>query len=220
MECDICSRATTTKLPFFCVTCARNYLYESRLQAAKVCIQNENLRQQVVVAQGPKDDVQKPGNSDAKDLELRQSWSNLAKQVEKAQVERRKDSVLSHIASLKEEIKKAGDEMKQRNADLARRRENINIIKPSIPEGRKAVMDKIQETTKKGTQAWATIHNRTLETRAFLCREAATLYRLRQKKKARAGTVTDQYHIGGIQIFDLKEINSKWVWSPPNQHRF
>lgn len=139
------------------------------------------------------------------DLGLSQAWSREIANARKVESEERTGDVEKHILTLREEVKNARDEICRRKADLERRGRDFECIRASLPGRRTSLTNKLTDSMRKGSQSWLGIHSKTTDTRAFLCREAALLYRLRQKKKARAG---EHYSIGGLPLVDLKEINS------------
>jgi hypothetical protein len=142
------------------------------------------------------------------DIGLSQAWSRETAKARKIDSEEKAGEIQKHILILREEVKTAREEISQRKARLEKRREEFESIKASLPARQTAVTNKLADSMKKGSQSWLAIHKKTTDTRAFLCREAALLYGLIQKKKARGGVVVDQYSIGGLPIVDLKDINS------------
>jgi hypothetical protein len=209
MECDICSRISSSNLPFHCITCARNCLYEPRLEATRVLLEKESLGRRIerAVTNRPQGSEKQNKKSKTEDLSLSQAWSRETAKARKVDSEDKSGKVEKHILSLREEIQNARDEISQRKAGLEKRRRELESVRASLPGGRTTATNKLAESMRKGSQSWSGINNKTTDTRAFLCREAALLYRLRQKKKARGGVVVDQYSIVGLPLVDLKEIN-------------
>ena len=215
MECDICSRTSTPTLPFHCITCARNILYEPRLEATRVFLEKEDLGKRIenVVTKRPQGGEKQTKKGKNENTGLSKTWSQETAKARKVESEQKTGEIQNHILVLREEIKSAKDEISQRRAWLEKRRQESETIKAALPGRRTAVTNKLADSTRKASQSWLGIHNKTTDTRAFLCREAALLYGLRQKKKARGGVVIDQYAIGGLPIVDLKEINGKLMAS-------
>ena len=52
------------------------------------------------------------------------------------------------------------------------------------------------------------MHSEIVNARVFLCTEAADLCGLRQRRRKKAGSIRDDYTIGGIGIVDLRDLNS------------
>ena len=211
MECDICSRLPSSRLTFLCITCARNALYEPRLEAAQALLENERLGQRIENIVHHKRAGQKSTQADKQDAILSKLWSRETASVKKSDLEEKTDNVMAHVTLLREEIKNGRDEISQRKAVLAKRQAEMQAIKASLPDRRTAITSKLAESARKGSHSWTGIHNKTIDTRAFLCREASLLYRLKQKKKARGGVIVDQYTIGELLLPDLKEINGMRV---------
>lgn len=210
MECDICSRIISSNLPFHCITCARNVLYEPRLEATRVLLEKERLGRRIesTITTRPQGSEILDKNSKNEDIGLPQAWSRETVKARKVDSEEKASEIQKHILILRGEVKTARDEISQRKARLEKRKEEFESIKASLPARRTAVTNKLADSMRKGSQSWLAIHKKTTDTRAFLCREAALLYGLTQKKKARGAVVVDHYSIGGLPIVDLKDINS------------
>ncbi|KAF7510754.1 hypothetical protein GJ744_006120 [Endocarpon pusillum] len=210
MECDICMRSYSSRLPFCCPSCVRSVLYEPRLRNAKLLLEKEHLASRIESIHSSAKGTDKTPNT----LEVRQDgqaitrWSVESRNIQKAQAKDRTKVIHEHIQTLRAEIKAFREEIAKRKAMLQGKRSEWSTIKSAVSERQKASSEKAQEEIKKITQSWDTIHNKAIETRSFLCREAAHLHGLRQRKKMRGGVVRDQYTIGGIPLLDLKDINS------------
>jgi hypothetical protein len=210
MECDICTQKSSLNLPFYCVTCARNLLYEPRREATRLLLEKERLGRRIEKAvnirtNGSENQEKKNKNED---LGISQTWSRYTAKARKVESEGKTSEIAEHILTLREEITTARDEISQRKAALEQRRKDFESIRTALPGRRTAVTNKLTESMRRGSQSWLGVNSKAVDTRAFLCREAALLYRLRQKKKTRGGIVVDQYSIGGLPLVDLKEINS------------
>lgn len=71
----------------------------------------------------------------------------------------------------------------------------------------------VQRDTRRINSKWKTLHTRTAEARSYLCREAATLYGLRQKRRRSGRT---DYSIGGVPIPNfLQDLNCMGTLSFP-----
>jgi hypothetical protein len=173
------------------------------------------------VATRPQGSEKLDKKSKNEDIGLSQAWSRETVKARKIDSEEKAGEIQKHILILREEVKTARDEISQRKARLEKRKEDFESIKASLPARRTAVTNKLADSVRKGSQSWLAIHKKTTDTRAFLCREAALLYGLIQKKKARGGVVVDQYSIGGLPMVDLKDINSTLmashrIWASSN----
>src|SRR2546423_5844083 len=215
MECDICFRVLTSNLPIHCITCARNVLYEPGLHHTRVLLEKESLARKIenAISAHPQESDRQDKKTENEAIALSQAWSREAAKARKVESEENTGKMQKHILVLREEIKGAKDEISQRKARLEKRKTEYKSIRTCLPARRTAVTNNFADSIKKGSQSWLGLHNKASDTRAFLCREAALLYRLRQKKKARGGVVLDQYSIGGLPVVNLKEINSTSITS-------
>ena len=215
MSCHICSRQPGSRLPFNCSTCARNHLYQLRLETAKILLERDSLGQQ----------IHSPTSStDAKDEEAAREqvvggrgqkhssrWAVQAANTREAQSSARTKAVLDHVEILKQEIKQGKEEISKRKAALAQRRSDAESANYQLSERRNTTLTTVQNTTKRTEHLWNSLHNKTAESRIFLCREAANLYGLRQKVRRKDGKARDTYTIGGVGIIDLRDMNSECV---------
>jgi hypothetical protein len=137
------------------------------------------------------------------------SWTIEAAQSSGAQLGLRTHTILSHVEILKREIKEGKDEIVRRRALIAQRRSGAESANYQLADRRAAALASVQNTIKKTEDLWNSLHNKTAESRIFLCREAASLYGLRQRTRRKQGEVTNSYAIGGLGIVDLREMNSE-----------
>ncbi len=210
MECDICMRPPSSKLPFCCPSCARSVLYEPRLRSAKILLEKERLTTQIENVTSSREGVNKPPKAgDLKQAgQANKRWFIEGSNVQRAQAKDRTKDIREHTQTLRDEIKGAREEISKRKALLRKKRSEWGTIKGVIPDRRNARSDEVKEEIKKTSQSWDAVHSKAIETRSFLCREAAHLHGLKQRKKMRGGVLRDHYTIGSIPIFDLKDINS------------
>lgn len=213
MECDTCTQSASSERPLFCPSCIRSILYEPRLQTAKILLEKEQLATQIERIHSSAEDVGEERK--AEDIKLNgqadRRWFIESTNIKKAQAKERTKKIYEHTQTVKDEIKAAREEIAKRKAALQKRRSESDTLKSQIPGRRKALSDNIKEEIKKTSQSWDVINNKAVETRSFLCREAAHLRGLNQRKKIRGGIVKDQYTIGGIPIVDLQAINGTKV---------
>lgn len=210
MDCDFCSRVSSPKLPFYCVTCARNHLYGLRLENAKVLIDKERKSQEVGKTIESLDSLQKGHSNRGDDDQHTASprWLIENAKTRKAQSEERAQAMSQHSEVLKKQIQEMREEIKKRKAVLMQRRSDSDSVTHQIQARRSATIEAIEQNVKRKQQSWHSLHNKIAESRAFLCREAAKLHGLRQRKKRKGGEVREEYTIGGIPIVDLTDLNS------------
>jgi hypothetical protein len=215
MECDICSRTSSSNLPFHCITCARNVIYGPRLEATRLLLEKESLATRIekAVNTRPTGSEKQDKKSRNEDISLSQVWYRETAQTRKAESEGKAEEIDRHILTLREEIQNARDEICKRKAALAGRKRDLESIRTSLPGRRTAITNRLVDSMRKGSRSWSGINIKSIDTRAFLCREAALLYGLGQRKKAKGAVVIDQFSIGGLPLVDLKEINGKLIAS-------
>ena len=115
-------------------------------------------------------------------------------------------SISRHIDELQSSIAAARSTFSQLRFSLDRRRSSLSSLKsspspgPSVPSLQKSI---------NARQHDAALQHATISaSRIFLCREAASLYGLRQRRRRRGGSTREDYSIGGIGIVDLRDLNS------------
>lgn len=86
-----------------------------------------------------------------------------------------------------------------------KRRLQFEEVSSGLEEKRAIMLDSISRETRRTKQKWNALQNRTAEARTYLCKEAASLYGLKMKRRKK-GTV--EYIIGNVQIPDLQELGS------------
>ncbi|KAL5333220.1 UV radiation resistance protein and autophagy-related subunit 14-domain-containing protein [Aspergillus crustosus] len=166
MSCELCTRAQNPHLRFLCPTCARNHLYQIRVDNATVLLEKECLRHHIESAVDPDSSHSRDGQPGLRE---------------------RHDSMPGV------EISKLWGFQRVRNEQLAERETGyLNTIRNNI---------------KRTDHLWHSNHIKTAEARIFLCREAASLYSLRQKFRRGETGLKESYTIGGVSILNLKELN-------------
>lgn len=204
MECDVCSRVNTSQLPFYCTTCARNVLYEPRIDHAQVLVEKDYACSRITQA------TNKTGeNEELLDVpRLSSRYLVELSTTEKIQADQRVDDISTHMRILREEIKSAKQEIAARKTALASRRGTIQSVQQFIVPQRNRTLEGIQTQTARKAQAWTSAHERMQKDRGLLCREVANLYGLKSKRTIRKGIASQQYSIGGVWIPDLRDINN------------
>lgn len=211
MSCHVCSRPSSSRLPFYCSTCARNQLYQLRVDNARILLEKEAIGRQIETALiGENDDDKRRRDDMPAQLEQKRCrrLALQAAHTKEAQCSARTKAILDHIEFLKSEIKEKKGDIVRRKAALAQRQSDAESAKHQLPERRSAMLTSIQNSTKRTEHLWHALHNKTAESRIFLCREAANLYGLRQKVRKKNGETRESYVIGGVTIVDLRDMNS------------
>lgn len=213
MQCDLCLRSPSSRLPFNCTSCARNALYEPRVKLAQTLLQGEAIGKEVESHL-----VAKPATSKkkvtTKSPEVSPTWileQTIGEQV--ASTERTQD-ILSHVEALRKETDSMRIEVAKRKAKLLWRRSDLKSANDALSQREAMEIDPLEKGVRRMEHRWDAMHTKTAESRVFLCREAAQLYGLQQRKRKRGGPGRDVYLIGGIPIADLRDLNSKYPKFP------
>ncbi|KAH0562108.1 hypothetical protein GP486_003200 [Trichoglossum hirsutum] len=212
MQCDICARKYTPRLPFNCATCARNVLYELRFENARTLVDKEALGQQVetsLPSNGPRE-VEKPGTSTSAQrpslVSSRWDVEQTTAQMEES-LERIRE-IQNQADVLQKDIEHGRAQIAKLKASLAQRRSDYGSAAHNLPTRRTATLESVEKGIKRIDHRWNTLHARTAEARVFLCREAADLYGLKQRRRKKGGMVREDYTICGVGIVDLRDLNS------------
>lgn len=214
MQCDVCRRYWSSKLPFHCTTCARNTLYATRIEQAQILLQKEtagNDVKRIIGATSSSSTLSKlPGQDgppSTKAWELERASSAKADSLEHSQV------TLSHIAALRKELEDTRESIAKRKAVLGQRRSDYDSASHHLSQRRASALEPVEYGITRTQTRWDALHDRTAESRVFLCREAANLYGLQQRKRRKGVLGRDSYIIGGVPIVDLRDLNSKCILS-------
>lgn len=209
MQCDICQRSASSLLPFNCTLCARDALYQPRLQLAQTLLHRESLGKEVERCVKGSSKVKKTSNSaTAKPAEHNAKWAVERAAAEQVISEEETQTVLAHVGSLREEIQNVKAEIAERKARLQRRRSEFASAKQELSQSQTNAVEPVEKGIRRTEHRWDILHNKTAEARLFLCREAALLYGLQQRKRKKGGLGRDVYYIGGVPIADLRDLNS------------
>ncbi|KAL1960781.1 hypothetical protein VTO42DRAFT_6611 [Malbranchea cinnamomea] len=204
MTCHVCSRPPNQRLQFHCPTCARNQLYPLRVDHVQTLLEKEAVEREIEKAVAKQVTAVEPDQPQANPTR----WAIQAAQTRSSQSAARARSIHEHIAILKKEIEQGKEEISRRRAAIAQRRSDAESVNYRLSERRAASVSEVQSDIQKIQQKWNSLHSKTVESRVFLCREAANLYGLRQKARRRKGEVLSTYIIGGISIVDLRDLNN------------
>lgn len=209
MQCEICLRFASSRLPFNCTLCARDSLYQPRIQFAQLLLQKEAVEKEVglTVADSTKSNrvTLSPG---AKSSNLSPTYTVQRAVAEQVVSEESTQTVLVHVESLREETKNIRMEISARKARLLRRRTDLASAKQELAQSQTSAVQPVERGIKRTEHRWDLMHKKTTESRIFLSREAALLYGLHQRKRTKGGLGRDVYFIGGVPIADLRDLNS------------
>ena len=209
MQCEICHRSVSGRLPFNCALCARNALYQPRIQLAQTLLHTESLGKEVEqnVVGAPKKDKAR-ASAPTRISDLNPTWTVHHAASEQVISQDRTQTVLSHVEALREETQKIKSELAARKASLLKRRSEFISAKQELSQSQASAVEPVDKSIKRTEHRWDVMHSKTAESRLFLCREAALLYGLQQRKRKKGGSGRDIYLIGGVPIIDLRDLNS------------
>ncbi|EED16001.1 conserved hypothetical protein [Talaromyces stipitatus ATCC 10500] len=214
------SLASTNRTPFYCPTCARSQLYMLRYENARVLLEKESIGKEIEAAVAGEADVQRRQQHQQQEIEPsadnntpqgrkgNPKWDVQAAQTEQARSSDRTRTMRQCAETLRAEIEKRKVQARQMKSQLKQRRSDAESANFQLEERRAAPLANIQNGIKRTEHLWHSLHNKTAESRIFLCREAAYLYGLRQDVSRReGGRKSEKYYIGGVQIIHLRHLN-------------
>ncbi|KAJ6188944.1 hypothetical protein N7519_003852 [Penicillium mononematosum] len=211
MSCSICSRAPHSRLSFHCPTCARNQLYQLRIDSTQVLLEKEVLGKQIesAVTCGSPWDKPSPHAQDLLDTDTACSprWVLQTISTRHAVSLAKRELVAHQLEALKIEVEAKKAEIAKQKEALARRRSDAESAKFQLEERETAILAGVQNTSKRVEHVWHSLHSKTAESRIYLCREVANLYGLRKATKKGQGRET--YVLGCGFIVDLRDMNGK-----------
>ena len=206
LSCPTCQKHLTEEVPANCANCVTTLLYDARLSLAKVLLEKEPLQKIVEAIVGP-EPIEPLGKETAS---LRRAWQRQQEIVEDQQVREEEEEMRQELVrkqKLVEERRSCAQELRAR---LEKKRANLAIAKGALARHSKQREEALEKNGDKLKIQYDAQHSKSIETRAILCRESASLLKLSHlKKKKRDGTIKDRHYIAGLLLPDLKEINSK-----------
>ncbi len=212
MQCEICHRSASSRLPFNCTLCARDALYQPRIQLAQTLLHTESLGKEVEqsVVGNPKKEKARP-SAGTKASDLDHTWTVHRAASDQLISDEKTRTVLSHVEALREETQKIKGDIAARRVRILRRRSEFASAKQELSQSQASAVELVDKGIKRTEHRWDVMHNKTAESRLFLCREVALLYGLHQRKRKKGGLGRDVYFIGGVPIADLRDLNSMHV---------
>ncbi|KAL8947488.1 MAG: hypothetical protein Q9222_006236 [Ikaeria aurantiellina] len=205
MHCDICRRPCSDGLPFNCVVCARDTLYQLRVSIAGTLIEQEAASSRIEQI------LSTTRSKDAKDLaakpstppDQRHPLRHEAFVVEESALKERTRLILDHTKDLDVAVKCLREQIPSQRASNLARRKDLHAATQDLTRRQTLLIEPIETAISKTRKRWEILHTWTVESRLLLCREAASLYGL-QKRSNRGPS---RYAIGGLQIQDLRKLN-------------
>ena len=215
MGCTICSRHPSTSLSFFCTTCARNALYEPRLESAQLLLQKEACKKEVeqALTLRAKDDAQRSGTGNTfQRIASNKGYSRIILEDIQARELKSKDQaekILRSVGELQEQNKRLREDVLGRKKAIAERHTQLSTAQKILANEQAAAPEPIKKATAKVQAQWYSLHTFDVDSRIFLCKEAAILLGLKQRKRKKGSPGRDVYMIATVPIPDLRDLNSK-----------
>lgn len=211
MRCDICRRSPSERLHFHCTICARNAVYESRIRIAQMLLQNEAASTAVESKIGTKKAPAGPSESpsDKKSHETSTVWTLQRINTEQAISAEKTEQTLTHVKALQDQTETMRAEIARRKAKISQRKKDLKSSREELAVREATALEPVERGIRRMEHRWDAMHAKTLESRVFLCREAAHLYGLQRRKTKKEMVGGYAYFIGGMPIPDLRELDGK-----------
>ena len=207
MQCGVCDRPATSKLPYNCTLCARDILYPLRLKHAQILLEKETIENQVERSTRSVLDQNEPSASPRKQ-QVSPAWNIQRASAHQTVAEEQTETILGHIQILRQEIQKMKADTATRKARLLRRRSELTSAKEELSRSQAIAQEPFEKSVRRTSHRWDALHTKAAESRLFLCKEAARLYGLQHHKRKKGARGRDVYTIGGTPIIDLRDMNS------------
>jgi len=208
MECDICRRSPDKCLDFFCTACARNAAYVPRVEHARILLESNVLKTKAEEAVDAETHRRKtppdaPASSTDGDV-----WQKEWKQVQATESSR-------HVARIKEERENTKQksaalkaQIEELRTKIAEKKQVLDVIQSKVPQRWNEDLSQTNVAKGKVSSSLLQVQHKSIGSRATLCREAASLMRLRQRRRQRDTPGREQYSIAGLTLPDLREISN------------
>ncbi|KAF2681854.1 hypothetical protein K458DRAFT_342855 [Lentithecium fluviatile CBS 122367] len=218
MECDICGTAGSTA-PLHCITCARSYLEEPRVNLARALIDKDGVEKHAkAVIEGSEDkESQHVSLVDSKGgllVDRQECTNNIELQrtkAETAEINERLGLIAEQANLLRDQMEATRKQIEAQRISNAQRRSDLSSATYGIDSRRANELDKVQQHLKRMDYKSDKVHHDTMEMRTYLCSTAARLAGLKMtKRKTKDGSIKEMYIIGPgsrIRIYDLRDMN-------------
>ncbi|KIW92131.1 uncharacterized protein Z519_07115 [Cladophialophora bantiana CBS 173.52] len=205
MDCPVCHKHLTESMGVNCANCVNNLLYNCRFDLARVLLEKESLGKKVEAIVGP--EPEKP--LDEETARLRRAWQAQQAKIDEQRVKEQEEDMRRELVIRQKELQEKKDLAEALRKNLEERRANLAAAKEAQIKNHKKKVEELKENNEKLKAQYDALHEKSVDTRAILCREAASLLRLHHsKKKFKDGTIKDRHYIAGLFLPDLKEINN------------
>lgn len=219
MECDICGKAGNLTHPLHCITCARSYLEQPRIDLARTLIQKDGVETHVkAVIEGSEDKAsQHVSLTDSKGglLVDRQECTNHLNlqrtKAETTETQERLRLISEQADRLRAQMEATRIQLETQRAANAQRKSDLSSATYGIESRRANELDKVQQHVKRIQSKSDKIHQDTMDYRMQLCTTAARLAGLKMtRRRNKDGTIKEVINIGPgsrLRIWDLRELH-------------
>ena len=210
MECDICQRPSDTSLDFYCIACARNAVYVPRLEQARILLERNALKTKVEeLVESKSTEQNQNATSQSAQLSTDQEiWRKEWKQVQTNEGNRRVTRIREDQENVRLEFAGLRTQIEELKVKIAEKKHILNTIRSKVPQRWSEDLSKATAANPKASLSLLQVEHKTISSRATLCREAASLMRLRQRRRQRDVPGREQYSIAGLTLPDLREISN------------
>lgn len=217
MACSVCGNSGAATRPLLCPTCVRAEVYPIRVEQVKARVERETLGKQVelVVRHKPTDIKATCRLSPAALVAIAEGAKKNRYEQNKAgkiEIEERIVLTAGFADKLRSELKGMREDIQRRKRSLARRRDELrSAASKEVEDRRSEALSMVQKSIARIQSKREQLHGRIVDSRAFLCREVADLLGLRQRRrKAKDGSVKEDYMVGRLIVPDLRDLNRKF----------
>ncbi|OAP63450.1 hypothetical protein AYL99_02677 [Fonsecaea erecta] len=205
MDCPVCHEHLKESTSVNCANCVNNLLYNSRFDLARVLLEKESLGKKVEAIVGP--EPEQP--LDEETARLRKAWQRQQEKIEEQRVKEQEEDIRRELLIKQKELQEKKVHAQALRKNLEEQRANLAAAKQAQARNHKKKLAELKENGEKLKAQYDALHEKIIDTRAILCREAASLLRLHHShRKTKDGTIKDRHYIAGLLLPDLKEINN------------
>jgi hypothetical protein len=206
-SCPMCDKHITDQHRAKCANCVNTMLYDCRFDLARVLLEKESLEKKIEAIVGP--EPEEP--LDEETARLRKVWQRQQEKLEEQRVKEGQEEVQRQLIIARKEVEERKAHAQALKDNLQQRRANLAMVKDAHIRNSAKKKEDLKAENERLKAQYDALHNKIVDTRALLCREAANLLRLTHyKKKTKSGIIKDRYYIAGLLLPDLKEINSEY----------
>ena len=206
MQCDICHRAFDARVQLNCTSCARNALYGPRIRQAQVLLEVEALGQEV--EKNVKSSRHQIESLDKLD-EVFPTYAIELACAERVKLDDRTDTIVAQADLLRRQTQELKGYIDKKKVELSQHRSTLSNATRRLSKRADSEFEPLQKDINRTGSHWDALHTKTAEARSFLCREAAQLHGLQQRRRKKGAPGRDVYLIGGSHISDLRDLNSE-----------